>query len=188
MTTSKLAAYYRLIELADRMRRDGLSCPKCGAVSASHTLVDNSIDPHLVCASCGGSFTVEDLVVAPTFEMDGDLVVLYRPVGPHELAKVEASGWTRFPPRLPEQPIFYPVLNQRYAEYIAEKWDVDEGRAGYVSRFVVEAGVARKYPVQVVGAAWCQELWVPAEELQSFNDAIVGKIEIVKKFGMEATR
>jgi len=28
------------------------------------------------------------------------------------LALVEASGWLAWPPRLPEQPIFYPVLNE----------------------------------------------------------------------------
>jgi hypothetical protein len=36
---------------------------------------------------------------------------LWRPVGPEELALVEASGRRAWPPRLPEQPIFYPVLN-----------------------------------------------------------------------------
>ncbi len=40
---------------------------------------------------------------------------LWRPVGPEELALLEESGWTRWPPRLPEQPIFYPVLNRDYA-------------------------------------------------------------------------
>jgi len=46
-------------------------------------------------------------------------VTLYRPVGPKELALIEASGWRAFPPRLPEQPIFYPVLNEDYAIQIA---------------------------------------------------------------------
>lgn len=183
---NKLAVHYRLIELADRMRDAGLGCPKCGHVSTGHTLVENADHPHLVCASCGAFFVAEDLVVEPSFEMDGELVVLYRPVGPNELARVEASGWTRFPPRLPGQPIFYPVLNQRYAEYIAEKWNVPDSRSGFVTRFRVRADVARKYTVQVVGAAWCQELWVPAEELDAFNEAIVGKIEVVTEFEKEA--
>ena len=42
-------------------------------------------------------------------------VTLYHPVGPQELALIEASGFRRFPPRLPEQPIFYPVTNEKYA-------------------------------------------------------------------------
>ena len=32
-----------------------------------------------------------------------DSVVLWRPTGPEELALIEASGWTAWPPRLPEQ-------------------------------------------------------------------------------------
>ncbi|HWB27845.1 MAG TPA: hypothetical protein VG738_20375 [Chitinophagaceae bacterium] len=49
---------------------------------------------------------------------------LYRQVGPNELKKIEDSGWTKFPPRLPEQPIFYPVLNEEYAVQIARDWNV----------------------------------------------------------------
>lgn len=33
---------------------------------------------------------------------------LYRPVGPEELKLIAASGWKEFPPRFPEQPLFYP--------------------------------------------------------------------------------
>lgn len=117
---NRLATYYRLVELADHMRRAGLGCPNCGHLSKDHRFVDDATGPLLSCSSCGLSFTAEDLVVKPDFEMAGELVVLYRPVGPNELAKIEATGWSRFPPRLVEQPICYPVLNQRDAEYIAE--------------------------------------------------------------------
>src|SRR5690349_12241959 len=44
---------------------------------------------------------------------------LWRPTGPAELKLVEESGWRAWPPRLPEQPIFYPVLNEDYAIRIA---------------------------------------------------------------------
>ena len=37
-----------------------------------------------------------------------ETVILWRPTGPEELAPVEASGWREWPPRLPDQPIFYP--------------------------------------------------------------------------------
>lgn len=47
---------------------------------------------------------------------------LFRPVGTKELELIEQSGFTAFPPRLPEQPIFYPVLNVEYATEIAELW------------------------------------------------------------------
>jgi hypothetical protein len=41
--------------------------------------------------------------------------MLYRSVGPEELELIERSGWRAFPPRLPEQPIFYPVVEKEYA-------------------------------------------------------------------------
>lgn len=110
-------------------------------------------------------------------------IVLYRPVGPKELALIEASGWREFPPRLPEQPIFYPVLNADYASQIARDWNVPECGSGFVTRFSVEAEFAARYPVKTVGGSIHQELWVPAEELAEFNRRIVGVIEVVAKFG-----
>lgn len=47
-----------------------------------------------------------------------NLVTLFRPVGERELALVRDSGWKAFPPRLPDQPFFYPVLNEVYATQI----------------------------------------------------------------------
>ena len=55
--------------------------------------------------------------------MDGT-TFLYRPVNQAELDLIEASGWRAFPPRLPEQPIFYPVLNEEYAIQISRDWNV----------------------------------------------------------------
>lgn len=46
-------------------------------------------------------------------------MILYRPVGTRELELIRESDCRRFPPRLPEQPIFYPVLNEKYAVEIA---------------------------------------------------------------------
>lgn len=109
-------------------------------------------------------------------------VTLFRPVGPKELALIEASGWTAFPPRLPDQPIFYPVMNQPYAEQIAREWNVPESGSGFVTRFEVEAEYVARYEVQIVGGAIHQELWVPAEELDEFNRHIVGCIEVVAEF------
>jgi hypothetical protein len=111
------------------------------------------------------------------------LVVLYRPVGPKELALIEASGWRGFPPRLPEQPIFYPVLNEEYATQIARNWNVRESGSGFVTRFSLPSEFLERYPVQTVGGAAHQELWVPAEELEEFNRNIVGPIVVVATFG-----
>ena len=46
-----------------------------------------------------------------------DTVTLFRPVGQQELELIEKSGIKEFPPPLPFQPIFYPVLIEVIAEY-----------------------------------------------------------------------
>jgi len=107
---------------------------------------------------------------------------LYRPVGPKELALIERLGWKAFPPRLPDQPIFYPVLNEEYAIQIARDWNVRASGSGYVTRFEVETEFLSRYEEQVVGAAVHRELWVPAEELQEFNKHIVGLITVTQSF------
>jgi hypothetical protein len=104
---------------------------------------------------------------------------LYRPVGQAELNLIAASGYRRFPPRLPEQPIFYPVCNEEYAAQIASRWNTAEGKVGYVTRFAVRSDFLARYDVHVVGSRIHAEYWIPAEELEAFNDAIVGTIEAV---------
>lgn len=109
-------------------------------------------------------------------------MILYRPVGQAEHDLIAASGFRAFPPRLPEQPIFYPVLNERYAREINEKWNRFEkaaGYTGYVTMFEIDDEYAANFPVQVVGAHYHQELWVPAEELSEFNAHIIGLIRIL---------
>ena len=107
---------------------------------------------------------------------------LYRPVGPKELKLIEDSGWTAFPPRLPEQPIFYPVTNEAYAIQIARDWNVPASGSGFVTRFEVDAEYLERFDIQTVGGRQHTELWVPAEELEEFNRHIVGKIEVTKRF------
>jgi hypothetical protein len=109
-------------------------------------------------------------------------VTLYRPVGPAELALIEASKFKACPPRLEGQPIFYPVMNEQYAREIASAWNVRETGAGFVTRFEVDAAFLRRYEVQTVGARVHQELWVPAEELELFNTHIVGVIEVIATY------
>ncbi len=107
---------------------------------------------------------------------------LYRPVGPEELALIRESGWRAFPPRLPEQPIFYPVLNEAYALQIARDWNVPASGCGYVTRFAVRTEFLDRYNTQTVGAAMHQELWIPAEDLAEMNANIVGLIEVTAEF------
>jgi hypothetical protein len=98
---------------------------------------------------------------------------------------VEASGWREWPPRLPEQPIFYPVLNEDYAIRIAREWNVPASGVGYVTRFEVDAVFLERYPDRQAGGETILELWVPAEELGEFNAHIVGLIEVVREFRPE---
>ena len=113
---------------------------------------------------------------------DSKTVVLWRPVGPKELELIQRSGMTAFPPRLPEQPIFYPVLTEDYAIKIARDWNVKASGSGYVTRFEVLTSFLSAYGIQVAGGRAHLEYWIPAMDLGKFNAAIVGKIEVTKEF------
>jgi hypothetical protein len=111
-----------------------------------------------------------------------ETVTLFRPTGPKELRLVADSGWRAWPPRLPEQPIFYPVLDEGYARKIARDWNATQESArfrGYVTRFEVRSDFLAGREVQTVGASWAREYWIPADELPAFNEAIVGPIKVV---------
>jgi hypothetical protein len=108
--------------------------------------------------------------------------MLWRPIGPAELKLIEAAAFRAFPPRLPEQPIFYPVLNEAYAVQIARDWNVKADGAGYVTRFSVLSDFLAAYPIQQAGGREHLEYWIPSEDLTAFNAAIVGEIEIVAEF------
>jgi hypothetical protein len=113
------------------------------------------------------------------------LITLYRPVGQKELDLVKDSGNKKFPPRLEWQPIFYPVMNQPYAEQIALEWNTKDefsGYAGYVLAFDLAEDYLQQFPIQNVGGEIHNELWVPAGQLEEFNDNIVGEIRLVKSF------
>ncbi len=109
-------------------------------------------------------------------------VTLWRPVGPKELELIEASGMTVFPPRLPEQPIFYPVTTEDYAVKIARDWNVPESGSGFVTRFEVDAAFLSRYDVQDAGGIAHREYWIPAEDLGAFNAAILGPIVVTHHF------
>jgi hypothetical protein len=114
--------------------------------------------------------------------MPEETVTLWRPTGPTELALVEATGWKAWPPRLPDQPIFYPVLNEDYATRIARDWNVKASGAGFVTRFEVRKSFLDGYEVQQAGGRTILEYWIPAEDLDQFNANIVGMIEVVAEF------
>lgn len=117
--------------------------------------------------------------------MEAELTTLYRPVGESELNLIRATEFREFPPRLPEQPIFYPVLNEEYATRIARDWNTKDERSGfvgYVLRFQVRTEFLRTYDVHVVGASGHREYWIPARDLARLNENLEGKIEIVSEF------
>src|SRR5690242_6982195 len=110
---------------------------------------------------------------------------LFRPVGQREYELIQATGFRAFPPRLPEQPFFYPVVNEAYATQIARDWntkDATSGYVGYVLRFRVQSEVLTKYPLTTVGSTAHQEDWIPARDLDPFNGQIDGLIEPIACF------
>ena len=111
-------------------------------------------------------------------------VTLFRPVGSKELDLIRRSGFREFPPRLPEQPVFYPVLNEEYAAQIARDWNArhNEDRRGYVTRFRVREEFLSRHEARTVGGSVHREYWIPAEDLPEFNRNIVGLIEVTAEF------
>lgn len=112
-------------------------------------------------------------------------VTLYRPVGQLELDLIAASEWRAFPPRLDWQPIFYPVLTEEYATFIAREWntkDAANGGVGYVTRFAVDAEYLSGFDTHEVGGRDFTEYWIPAEDLDEFNAHIVGVIETIAEY------
>lgn len=111
-----------------------------------------------------------------------NLSILYRPVGPEELELIRQARWSRFPPRLPEQPIFYPVLQKEYAIRIARDWNVKASGAGFVTRFAVDRDYLSAFDVHDAGGSEYTEYWIPADELEAFNEHIRGPIEVIAEF------
>ena len=111
-----------------------------------------------------------------------ETVTIYRPTGPEELDLVRQSGYKKWPPRLPSQPIFYPVTNEKYAIEITKKWNVPLFDIGFVTEFKVKKRFMDKYEIKIVGERHHAEWWIPAEDLIELNDNIVGKIEIIGEY------
>ncbi len=82
------------------------------------------------------------------------VTTLFRPVGQAELDLIRASGFRAIPPRLPDQPNFYPVLNGDYATQIARDWNTNDpqsGYAGYVLRFQMDSEFLGQHSLHQVG-------------------------------------
>ena len=106
-------------------------------------------------------------------------MILYRPLGIEELGLIFDRGMRGFPPRLPGQPIFYPVTKFEYARQITYEWNTTSGSmAGYVTTFEVENDYLSRFERKIVGGREHEELWIPAEQLEDFNRHIKGLIEV----------
>jgi hypothetical protein len=117
--------------------------------------------------------------------MISDSQTLYRPVGLKEMELILTADNKGFPPRLPEQPFFYPVLNVEYANQIARDWNTKEsksGFAGFVTQFNIEPDYLKQFEVHTVGSSTHRELWIPAEQLEEFNQQIQGFIKLTEAY------
>lgn len=113
------------------------------------------------------------------------MTTLYRPVGLKELRLIAESGFREFPPRLPGQPFFYPVLSVEYARKIASEWNTKDEFSEYIGcvvQFEVDEDVIKRYPPQLAGGKQHQELQIPSEELIEFNSNIIGTIKVVEVY------
>lgn len=115
---------------------------------------------------------------------DNNMKKLFRPVGIKEMNLIFESDLKEYPPRLPEQPIFYPVNNIEYARQIALEWNTKSapGFCGFVTQFEIDEDYINRFNEQIVGSKVHSEIWVPAEELNEFNSHIIGKIQVVDSF------
>ncbi len=111
-----------------------------------------------------------------------ETTTLYRPVNKVELDLIQKTQWKKFPPRLPEQPIFYPVTNQEYASQITTEWNLPSYKNGFVTEFRLSKKYLTKFKVEKVGLDHHTELWVPAEELEEFNNEIIGGIKVIEGY------
>lgn len=201
------SATYLLREAADlpqRLAREfsrrwltlGIPAPEMGYLAVVPTPLEALLArgqlavPGSVFGSPTDDWSVVTCLLASDFTQNGDGVmsdslettVLFRPVGEKELALIRESGYRAFPPRLPEQPIFYPVTNEDYATQIARDWNTRDGGIGYVTRFRIRSAFLGRYPRRTVGASMHEEYWIPAGDLAAFNAALVGPIELIAEF------
>lgn len=108
-------------------------------------------------------------------------VTCYRPCGRKELDLVIESDFKKWPPRLQQQPIFYPVTNEQYAIELTQ-WNISDFGTGYVTKFDIEKEFMDRYEVRCVGSKNHTEWWIPAEDLEKLNKNIIGKIEIIGEY------
>jgi hypothetical protein len=114
--------------------------------------------------------------------MDEEVVTLWRPVSPAELNLIRASGMRAFPPRLPEQPIFYPVLSEAYAIKIARDWNVPAHGRGMSRGFESCGDFLIDIPFKKWAGRVVSNIGYQQKIFSAFNSAIIAEIEVVAEF------
>ncbi len=102
------------------------------------------------------------------------LQTLYKPVGERELTMIERSGWTRFPPRIARRPVFYTDMTEDNAGNNAVQ------EAAYIIKFHVRKEYLKKYAITHNHTSDHDELRVPTDALEDFNNNIIGLIEVAR--------
>ena len=74
------------------------------------------------------------------------------------------------------------MLIEEYAVKIARDWNVPASGSGFVTRFQIRRSFIDRYDLNEAGGRCHLEYWIPSGDLNLFNEAIVGLIEVVCSF------
>jgi hypothetical protein len=109
-------------------------------------------------------------------------ITLYRPVEIDELARIFDSGMRAIPFNRPDFPACYAAMTDfDLASQIARDFSKTSAlKAGYVVSFTIDSDSASQYEHELGGEKErdYRILWVPPEELDTFNGHIEGLIEV----------
>lgn len=140
----------------------------------------SDISSEVTWTSANGAGSIQSGIGAVKIECMEEVVTLYRPCGKAELDLVAALEYKAWPPRLPIQPIFYPVTNIGYAREV-NVWNVNQYGKGYITEFQVKKVFMDRYRIETVGNSSHTEWWIPAKDLDEMNANIVGLIRVVEE-------
>jgi len=80
---------------------------------------------------------------------------------------------------------FLSCAESSLCEQIARDWNTKDKAsdyAGFVTAFDVDADYLAQFEEHIVGGSQHRELWIPSEELDTFNQHIKGNIRLVARF------
>ena len=80
--------------------------------------------------------------------------------------------------------IFLSCAERKLCAGNRKKWNVrdNEDHKGYVTKFEVADDYCSQFELHTVGSSRHQELWIPADALESFNQHIIGTIKVIGAF------